>query len=88
MQYRPLGRTGLDVSILGLGAMRNYAVTVWPRRKKIAFVPQGTATFPQAEQDYFFALVDGKPQGVADFINKNPRPRLMDEACLALCRAT
>ncbi len=71
-------------AVIGAGALRKYTVTIWPKRKKIAFLPQAAVPFPQAEQDYFLALADGKPEGVVKFISKNPRPRLLDEACLML----
>lgn len=71
-------------AVIGVGAMRNCMVTIWPQRGKIAFLAHEAAPFPQAEQDYFFALADKKPEGVAEFISKQPRRRLMDEACIKL----
>jgi hypothetical protein len=86
MRFSPLNKIG-DGSVkavIGLSVMRNYAVTIWPKRKKIAFLPHTAPSFPQGEQDYFFALVDKKPEGVVKFISTKPRRRLMDEACLVL----
>lgn len=71
-------------ALIGASVLRNFTVTIWPNRGKIAFVLQKATTFPQAEQDYFFALADENPKGVAEFIGKIPRRRLMDEACLTL----
>ena len=65
-------------AVLGVSALRNHIVTIWPRRKKIALIPAATVTFPEAEQDYFLALADKEPEGVAEFIGKGPRRRLLD----------
>ncbi len=85
-RFKPLDKVadGSVKVVIGLSVIRNYTVTIWPKRKKIAFLPQKARPFPQDEQDYFFALADKKPEGVVKFISKKPRQRLMDEACLLL----
>lgn len=71
-------------AVIGVGAVRNFMLTLWPKRGKIAFLPHPPVPFPQAEQDYFFALADRNPEGVATFISgRSPGP-LLDEACLSL----
>lgn len=69
-RFRPLDGIASEPigAILGVSALRNFTVTIWPKRRKIAFVPHPAATFPQAEQDYFFALADSDPDGVAAFL--------------------
>ena len=71
-------------AVLGVSALRNFTITIWPQRKKISLIPHPGVTFPQDEQDYFFALADRKPEGVEAFIGKKPSRRLLDEACLTL----
>lgn len=71
-------------AVLGVSAVRNFIVTMWPKRGKIAFAPHPPVPFPQATQDYFFALADKKPDAVLEFISKSPPGRLRDDACLAL----
>jgi hypothetical protein len=71
-------------AVIGAEALQNCAVTLWPKRKMIAFVAHPAPPFPDAEQAYFFALADQDAEGVAKFISSNPRRRLMNEACLEL----
>ncbi len=71
-------------AVIGVGALRNFTVTMWPKLGKIAFIPQPPVDFPQAEQDYYLALADRKPDGVMAFIDKCPPGRLLDDACLSL----
>lgn len=71
-------------AVIGSEALKNCTVTIWPKRKKIAFVAQPASSFPSDEQEYFFAIADRNAEVVAKFIATKPRQRLLDEACLEL----
>lgn len=75
--------TGATV-VLGLGAIRNFAVTIWPKREKIAFVPRKAGDYPREEQKYFYALIDKNPAGILEFIEGHNKHRLLDEALINL----
>ena len=54
MQYRTLGRTGLRISVIGLGTMRNYRDSYWAEaillrneiQKRLPKKPQQTNLSP------------------------------------------
>ncbi len=70
--------------LIGADALCGATVTVWPKRKKVAIVPNQAPTFVQAEQDFFVALADGDREAVEKFIKSRARRRLLDDACLKL----
>jgi hypothetical protein len=47
-------------AVIGAEALKNCTVTLWPKRKMIAFLAQPAPSFPEAEQEYFFALAEQK----------------------------
>lgn len=85
-RFQPLDGTAPEPidAVIGVGALRNFTVNIWPKREKISFIAHPPVIFPEAAQDYFFALADKNPEGVAGFISKKPGRRLMDDACLSL----
>jgi hypothetical protein len=84
IRFEPLDKTwpAFVNGVIGAEALAHATVTLWPERHRIAFRPASTSSFSQSEQDYFFALADRDPAGIARFIESRPRQRLMDEAVL------
>ena len=86
IRFEPLAETWPETvnAVIGAEALASCTVTIWPKRNTIAFETTADPDFPEAEQQYFFALADRNSEAVLKFIESNPRRRLLDEACLNL----